>query len=61
VDQFVFLFRAAAFLVGLEDQVIGIGGLRIFIEISHERVRGRAVQVVVILLDVLAVVTFTVM
>jgi hypothetical protein len=34
--------------------------IRLFIEIFHERVRGRAVQVVVILFDVLAVVTFTV-
>ncbi len=56
VDQFVFgiVAGAAAALVG--ELRIGEGGLRIFVERLHVRVGGRAVEVIVILFHVLAVV-----
>ena len=58
VDEFVLQLVSGASLVGDDDVLVGIGPLRVLIQVLHVRVRGRAVQVEVIFLDVLAVVAF---
>ena len=60
VDQFVLEFLAAAPAIGLHQLIIRVGRLRILVEILHVRVRRRAVEVEVILLDVLAVIALAV-
>jgi len=54
------LLVAAARLVGLDEVGVWIGALRILVEVLHRRVRGRRVDVEVVLLDVLAVVALAV-
>ncbi len=60
VQQFVLGLMPAARAVGAHDVVVGIGRLRVLVQVLHVRVRGRAVEVEVVLLDVLAVVAFAV-
>src|SRR5262245_12732986 len=56
LDQFVFGIRTTAMPVGLYKMHIGILLLRLLIEILHVRVSWRAVQIVVIFLNVLPVI-----
>ncbi len=58
VHQFVFGLVLAAPSVLLQQQRIGKFLLRILVEILHVRVRRRAVEIEVVLLDVFAVITF---
>jgi hypothetical protein len=58
VDQLVLGLRPASPRAGLDQVRIGEGRLRIAVQIPHPRVRGSAVEVVVVLLDVLAVIAF---
>src|SRR5580704_16175739 len=60
VDQLIFEVVASAPAIGTHQEVVGIRLLWIFVEVLHVRVRGRAVQVEVIFLDVLAVIPFVV-
>jgi len=60
IDQFVLEFVAAALAVGPHQFVIGVGGLRILIEILQVGVSRRTVEVEVVFFDVLAVVAFAV-
>src|ERR1700689_2069355 len=60
VQQLVFLFVARALAVGLDDVVVRRGALRILVEVLHVGVRGSAVAVEVVLLYVLAMITFAV-
>jgi hypothetical protein len=60
IDQLVLRLMPAAPRVGLNEIGIGEGRLRVLIEVAHVRVRGRAVEIKVVFLDVLAVVAFRV-
>ena len=60
IEQLVLEVGPAAPLVGRDDVVVGIGRLRVLVEILHVRVRRRRVEVEVVLLDVLAVVPLAV-
>ncbi len=60
VEKFILHLVAVAASVGLQQIGVGIGRLRIFVQKLHVRVRRRAVEVEVILFDVLAVVAFAV-
>ncbi len=60
VDQFELRIEIAAASVLLDELRIGKRALRIFIERLQVGMRGRRVQVVVALLDVLAVIPFAV-
>lgn len=60
VGEFVFEFVAAALAVGRDELVVGVGGLRIFVEIFHPRMRRRAVEVVITFLHVFTVIAFAV-
>src|SRR5262249_42106133 len=60
VEQLVLKFGPAAPAAGLDEGAVGEGGLGVLVEVLHVRVRRRAVEVEVILLDVLAVVALTV-
>src|SRR5687767_4690223 len=60
VDQLVLWLRAAPRGVRRYEVVVGVRSVRVLVEVPHVRVRGGAVEVVVILLDVLAVVPFAV-
>src|SRR5262245_15855276 len=60
VQQFIFHFVAVAPSVGFDQVIVGIGGLRIFVQILHIGVSRSAVEVEVVLFGVLAVVAFTV-
>ena len=60
VQQFVFGLVLAAAAVGLHQVVVRVGRLRVLVQILHVRVRRRAVEVEVVLLDVLAVVALAV-
>ena len=60
VDQFVFELALAAAPVPVHEVGIRERRLRIFVEILHVRVRRRAIQIEVVLLDVLAVITLAV-
>ncbi len=56
VEQFIFHVAAIAPLVGLDQIAVGESRLRILVQILHVRVRGRAVEIEVVFLDVFAVV-----
>ena len=60
VEQLVLHFVATAATVGRHQVGVGVGRLRVLVEVLHVRVGRRAVEVEVVLLDVLAVVAFTV-
>src|SRR5271163_1580354 len=60
VQQLVFLFIARALAIGLDEVVVRIGALRVLVEILHVGVCGSAVEVEVVLLYVLAMITFAV-
>src|SRR5262245_34520796 len=60
VDQFVFGFLSASSSIGFDQFVIGIGRLRVLVEILHVGVRRRAIEIEVIFLHVLAVIAFAV-
>src|SRR5271170_7799735 len=60
VQQLVFLFVARALPVGLDEVVVRIGAMRVLVEVLHVGVRGGAVEVEVVLLYVLAMITFAV-
>ena len=60
VDQFVFRLAAAAFAIGRDEIVVRICRLRILVKILHVRMRRRAVEVVVVLLHILAMIAFAV-
>ncbi len=56
VQQFVLRLQAAAALVLLQQLLVGEGLLRVLVQKLHVRVRGRVVEVEVVLLHVLAMV-----
>src|SRR5277367_3811150 len=60
VQQLVFLFVARALAVGLDEVVVWIGAMRVLVEVLHVRVGGSAIEVKVVLLYVLAMITFAV-
>ena len=60
VDELVLHVALAASAVLAHEIVVGIGLLRILVEVLHVGVGGRAVEVVVVLLDVLAVVALAI-
>ena len=60
VEEFILHVVACATTVGVDQIGIGIGRLRILVEMLHVRVGRRAIEVEVILLDVLAVIAFAV-
>ena len=60
VEQLVLEFVAAADPARLNQIAVGIGCLRVLVEVLHVRVRGRAVEVEVVLLHILAVIAFAV-
>jgi hypothetical protein len=60
VEQLVLELFPGSPAVGLDQVPVGVLPLRVFVEILHVRVGGRAVEVEVVLLDVLAVVGLTV-
>ncbi len=60
IEQLVLEVLARAPLVGLDEVSIGILALGVFVQILHVGVRRRAVDVEVVLLDVLAVIAFAV-
>src|SRR5215467_13718196 len=60
VEQLVLELRSRAALVGRHQIVVGVSALRILVEVLHVRMGWGAVEVEVVLLDVLAVVSLTV-
>src|SRR6516164_408177 len=58
VDELIFAIPPGPLLIGDDEILIGVGTLRVLVEVLHVRVRRRAVQIEVVLLHVLAVVTF---
>ncbi|MGO7588703.1 hypothetical protein AB9E13_05820 [Rhizobium leguminosarum] len=60
IDQFVFELALPTPAIGVHQVVVGVGGLRIFIEILHVRVGRGRIQVEVVLLHILAVIALTV-
>jgi hypothetical protein len=60
VQELVFEIRARLLRVRVDEVRVGIGGLRILVQIFHVRVRRRRVEVEVVLLHVLAVIAFAV-
>ncbi len=60
VEQFVLHLIPPPRMAGLDQICVGVGGLRIFVEILHVRVSRRTVEIKVILLHVLAMITLTV-
>ena len=60
VEQLVLELVPAPAAAGLDEVVVGIGRLRILVEVLHVRVGRRAVEVEVVLLDVLAVIALAV-
>ena len=60
VEQFVLEFVPAPAAAGFDKVGVREGGLRILVEVLHVRVRRRAVEVEVVLLDVLAVIALAV-
>jgi hypothetical protein len=60
VQQLVFELQPVALPVGLHQVLVRIRGLRILVEIFHVGVGRRAVEIEVILLDVLAVIALAV-
>src|SRR5262249_30428581 len=60
VEQLVFELRARAALVGRHQFVIGVGPLRILVEVLHVRMGRGAIEVEVVFLHVLAVISLAV-
>ncbi len=60
VEQLVLELRAAPAAAGVNQVRVGKGRLRVLVEVLHVRVGRRAVEVEIVLLDVLAVVAFAV-
>ncbi len=60
VEQFVFEFIAPAAAAGVDKIGIGKRRLRILVQVFHVRVRGRAVEIEIVFLDVFAVVALAV-
>ena len=60
IDQFVLEFVPAPAAAGLDQVIVRKGRLRIFVEILHVRVGRRAIEVEVILLDILPMIAFAV-
>src|SRR5687767_14725098 len=60
IQQLVFKLFPRAPPVGLDQVQIGILTLRVLVEVLHVRVRRRAVEIEVVLLDILAVVRLAV-
>src|SRR4051812_13483677 len=60
VDQLIFRFLTAAPAVGLQQVDIGIGGLRVFVEIVHIGMGRRRVKIVIVFFDIFAVVAFAI-
>src|SRR5277367_805036 len=60
VQKFIFRVAAIAAFTGLDQVTIGKRRLRIFVQILHVRMSRRAIQVEVILFDILTVVAFAV-
>src|SRR6516164_2396197 len=60
VEQFILGGLFIARPVGFDDGLVRVRGLRILVEVLHIRVGWRAVEVEVILLDILAVITLAV-
>ena len=60
VEQFILELVAAPAAAGLDEIGVGKGRLRILVEVLHVRMGRRAVEVEVVLLDVLAVVALAV-
>ena len=60
IEQFVLELFPRPSPVGLDQVPVGILALRVLVEVLHVRVRRRAVEVEVVLLDVLAVIRFVV-
>ena len=60
IDQLVLKLVPRSFPVVFYQVVVWECSLRIFVEIFHVGVRWRAVQIEVVLLDIFAVITFTV-
>ena len=60
VEELVLHLLPAPPAVGLHQVVVGEGGLRVLVEVLHVRMGRRAVEVEVVLLDVLAVVALAV-
>ena len=60
IDQLILEVLPAPAPVGLDQVVVGVGRLRILVEVLHIRMGRRAVEVEVILLDILAMVGFAV-
>src|SRR5262249_12529876 len=60
VEQLIFEFIAIAAAAGIDEVAIGIGSLRILVEVLHVRMGWRAVEIKVVLFDVLPVVALAV-
>ena len=60
VDQLVLHVLAATGTIGVDQVAVGIGLLRIFVEELHVRMGGRAIEVEVVLLHILAVIALAV-
>src|SRR5215475_8110478 len=60
MEQFILGRQLVARSVGVNDWLIRVCCLRILVEVLHVRVRWRAIEVEVVLLDVLAMITFAV-
>ena len=58
VEQLVLGLIPAPLVIRANQVVVRIGGLRILVQVAHVRVRGRGVEVEVVLLDVLPMVAF---
>jgi hypothetical protein len=56
VHEFVLCLRGAALAALLDELLIGIGSLRILVEVLHVRMRWRGIEVEIILLHILAMV-----
>src|SRR5215469_2366735 len=60
IDEFVFSFASGALLVRNDDVLVGKALLRVLVQVLHVRVRGRAVDVKVVVLHVLAMIAFAI-
>src|SRR5262249_46442130 len=60
IDQLVFEVVATTRAIGVHDLAVRVRSLRILVQVLHVRVRGRAVEIEVVLLDVFAVIALAV-
>ena len=60
IEQFIFHFFSTAPPIRLDQVSVGIGGMRILVEILHVGMRRRAVEVEVVFFDILAMVAFAI-